>query len=231
MKKRNNTTNFLLLLSLLVAVLNESCDRPEPVPECCYDCSCNWPCDDNENFTYPYADTLYQSDSFKSYWYFPEGSWWVYKRMDTTADVYDTATIIERDGGIACNCKLLGDVCRERIWVEVQHSNNEISQSSKGHPFTIDSDLRINSCRASGHELFGWTYYFEKPIKEPDFKDTFNVEIGGYKHNRAVAFRFHFENDSSSFRYRRLFVKDVGLIYTFHNHHGSWELIDYHIKS
>ncbi|MCB0737250.1 MAG: hypothetical protein KDC92_07035, partial [Bacteroidetes bacterium] len=211
-----------------------SCDRPEPVPECCYDCSCNWPCGDNENFTYPYADTLYQSDSFKSYWYFPEGSWWVYKRMDTTADVYDTATIIVRSSGIACNCKLLGDVCRERIWVEVQHSNERIKNSSGNNVFTIDSDLRMNSCRAGGHGLFWSSYYIEIPHDDERFKDTQSVSLENFKFGKAVrvSYRLHNEgNPELNYGYKRIFVPGVGLVFTQHDHHGAWELIDYEINN
>ena len=38
-------------------------------------------------------DTLYANDTFLRYWYFPKGSWWVYKRMDTNANVYDTTSV------------------------------------------------------------------------------------------------------------------------------------------
>ncbi len=38
-------------------------------------------------------DTLYANDTFLRYWYFPKGSWWVYKRMDTNARVYDTVRV------------------------------------------------------------------------------------------------------------------------------------------
>jgi len=37
---------------------------------------------------------LYVSNELKSYYFFPKGSWWVYKRIDTTAEIYDTATVV-----------------------------------------------------------------------------------------------------------------------------------------
>lgn len=40
------------------------------------------------------TDTLYMSDELKSYFYFPKDSWWVYKRTDTNALIYDTARVV-----------------------------------------------------------------------------------------------------------------------------------------
>ncbi len=39
------------------------------------------------------TDTLYVDQELKSYYFFPQGSWWVYKRIDTNALIYDTAVV------------------------------------------------------------------------------------------------------------------------------------------
>lgn len=76
---KNYVKHLIPVLFLgLIVTYNQSC--------------CRGDCDDEPIDTVTY-DTLFQNDTFLSYWFFPEGSWWVYKRTDTNVVAYDTARV------------------------------------------------------------------------------------------------------------------------------------------
>ncbi|MCB0737195.1 MAG: hypothetical protein KDC92_06760 [Bacteroidetes bacterium] len=233
---------FVLALGLFSMVLYESCDRPEPVPECCYDCSCHYPCDNLEDFTYPYTDTLYLSDSFLSYWYFPVGSWWVYKRLDTAADVYDTARVVNQDRGIACNCKLLGNVCKERAMQEINHSYSFPEYNPKLKPGEVsshfDTNLEIDwvfvhGLRGGGGaphitlpltaaEELGYSIFYEKRDEFKTSRYTFKKPVIYHHQNPRVP-------ADPVIRKTNVLVKDVGWVYFYDRDLSKWELIDFKI--
>lgn len=75
-------SNYLLPLLFLAFLsnYNQSC--------------CRGDCDDEPIDTVKIIyDTLAQNDTFMQYWFFPVGSWWIYKRIDSNTNEYDTATV------------------------------------------------------------------------------------------------------------------------------------------
>ncbi|MBI1184419.1 hypothetical protein GC194_09115 [bacterium] len=241
---RSNCVRPIVLLSILFIALfsGSSCQRTPDVQECCYDCSCEeWPCPESNAFTYPYTDTLYQSDSFLRYWFFPIGSWWVYKRVDTTADVYDTAVVTRQDHGIACNCKILGDVCRERYWLEVMHSYNFLKFKGATNVVRIDTEFKTNWAFAhsgsllntSGAPLVTLPYTSAEEAGYPiwyEKKDVFKTSR--YIFQNPVTYNFQNPNIPADSTIRQTFVivQDIGLVYFYERGNSAWELINYHIN-
>ena len=68
-------------------------------------------------------DTLYANDTFLRYWCFPKGSWWVYKRMDTNAKVYDTVTILNQNHEMKYNPQY-ADYMIESYNLNLEHSSS-----------------------------------------------------------------------------------------------------------
>ncbi|MBI1184094.1 hypothetical protein GC194_07475 [bacterium] len=242
---RSNCVRQIVLLSILfIALLSgSSCQRTPDVPQCSYDCTCGSPCPESNAFTYPYTDTLYQSDSFLSYWFFPVGSWWVYKRVDTMADIFDTAVVVKQDRGIACDCQMLGDKCIERASLHINHSaifhHQNPGKNKAG--VDLDTDFGINWVFADGGtdllgtgggplitipftaaEDKGYSMYYEKKHLFRTSRYTFkNPVIYHYQNPRIPA--------DSTIRKTNVLVKDVGWVYFYHRNFSEWELVDYHI--
>ncbi|MBC7447952.1 MAG: hypothetical protein H7330_07815 [Hymenobacteraceae bacterium] len=94
MKKR-------LLFSLLGLLLTSGCKKDPP------------PC-----------ETIAEAPpAFLAYWYFPEGSWWVYQLQDSVPAVFDTVRVVHRWQGQVESEPGEGRLCRFGYTVRYEHSN------------------------------------------------------------------------------------------------------------
>ena len=142
MKNLRQFTLPLIFLGL-IAIYNQSC--------------CRGDCDDEPIDTNELAiDTVFNNDTFLSYWYFPEGSWWVYKRTDTTADIYDTATVTRTYRAFKPRSRAV-EKLYENLIMDISHSSKYVQrpiQSSTKH---------INSLSTNGVNVLamigGGTYF------------------------------------------------------------------------
>lgn len=185
--------------------------------------------------------TLYVNDTFKCYWYFPEGSWWVYKRMDTTAEVYDTAVVTLN------MCEMIFDRFQPYEWeycaVKIEHSyfhpktgdkSRKLSQLIDNTDGLID---RISS--SSNGNGFSYTYFFSWPIDSASITDksrggggvsllidTNDIYLPIGKIGNVVHIYMTYHDV--------WIAKDIGFIKYIHrkseNVSSTWELIDYHIN-
>ncbi|MBI1184093.1 hypothetical protein GC194_07470 [bacterium] len=240
---RSNCVRPIVLISILFIALfsGSSCQRTPDVPQCCYDCSCGSPCSESNAFTYPYTDTLYQSDSFLSYWFFPVGSWWVYKRVDTKAVIYDTARVTEQKRGIACDCQLLGDVCRERAWIVIEHTETPMQKPNEFKMgVTLDTDLRIDWVFAeSGTSVLGGVVHMTWPFVAAEESHIYTIKYEQtpvfsttkYTFFNPVTYFYQNPNIPADTMPSNIYklVKNIGLVYFYHQDYSEWELVDYHI--
>ncbi|MCB0738918.1 MAG: hypothetical protein KDC92_15525 [Bacteroidetes bacterium] len=227
---------IILLTSIVLFTALFSCDRPSTVPECCYDCSCGYPCQNTKDFIY-YTDTLFQNDTFKSYWYFPEGSWWIYKRVDTTADVYDTARVKRTFRKILCDCEFIGDECLEQLELEISHSSKELKRA--GGEFRISTDVYHNRCISSGNDLSAraGATHLQYPIKLGNYGnesvyvvDSVTYDFRYYNFKNYVVYDFVNLRLGSDLFNRQIRVRGVGTVYMYSRDYSEWELYKHHIN-
>jgi hypothetical protein len=181
-------------------------------------------------------DTLYANDTFLRYWYFPKGSWWVYERMDTNANVYDTVTILNQNREMKYNPRY-ADYMIESFNLNLRHSSAYFTKINKGRPLiqTIDNPaLNPNIINSIGHKsYFGYNSFFSWPID--------SILIGQKSLDRSMLIdknkirtpfgkignTIHLKFDNNNHIW---LSKNIGFIKYIHSDSSVWELVNYEIK-
>lgn len=186
------------------------------------------------------------SEELKSYYYFPEGSWWIYQRKDTNAIVYDTAIVVENQRELIFEPDIIPYEW-ELLRTNIDHSYFEafpIYDNLKTFRVLFEnaagSDDVLNSL-PFGEILGPYTFFFTVPIDSALISE--NSRNGGGSSilydTSDVTLKFgtvmnvaHIERKGSNFSDTILLAKDIGIIkfYSSENN-SSWELINYQINN
>jgi hypothetical protein len=185
--------------------------------------SCKKKCDSIDELPHEFLD----------YWYFNQGSWWVFQLKDST-NIYDTVTVskdelftngVNNDGGYLS--------CTEYITYFFRHSNPIFSNyiyvgyydqyysrvnGNRKNYYLDFSNLKTNSSvsflyydKDKGFTCDYGTCYDIQSVQTP--QDTFNETL-------------HYKlNDSTQF----YFAKNIGLVKRITIDKKTWELINYNV--
>ncbi len=211
----------LLLFTVLFLLLFTSCkkeERPKP------------------------TESYYMSAELKSYYFFPKGSWWVYKRTDTTATIYDTATVVNSVSEMIFD--ELAPFEWEHVAVNIEHTHYPSSPRSASPYLNIyirnDAGFTDRISMTSQGKLFSYLpYFFSVPIdslsmenkshvpNSPILLDTNDVVIN----NQTFKLVVHLKNGSTDFKYDIWIARNVGIVKYFNTGDSThWEVVDYHIN-
>ena len=189
----------------VILLMNSNCDK-EPI-------------NPNPGFT----DTLFQSQEFLDYWYFEEGSWWVYKRIDTVAEIYDTA-IVTRTWNQFIFSKYFQPYCIERYYMDVYHKSEYLKKT--GHKINYESNqqdiLSVNygGIYFGGRNFFWWPVKFDT-IGATAILDTNSINIISGAYDNIV----HIKSYGGYF----WVSKNFGLVKLDSYDGETWELVSHHL--
>jgi hypothetical protein len=208
-----------ILLSLLTVLLFTHCTPEEPPIE-------------------P-TDYLRVNDTLKSYYYFPVGSWWVYKMLDTNATIYDTAIVVRSISEVVTES--FSPEPWEHVAVNIEHTHypsrgnaaspylnvlidnysgrvDRISMTSQGDLFPSLSNFLstpLDSILMSEKSRGGGLTYLQ----------GVNISILGF--NEVL----HLKYGAPGFYDDLMIARNVGFIKYFNfEDKTSWELVNYEIK-
>ncbi|MBT4727910.1 MAG: hypothetical protein HN691_17540 [Bacteroidetes bacterium] len=185
--------------------MNTNCDK-EPI-------------NPNPGFT----DTLFQSQEFLDYWYFQEGSWWVYKRTDTIAEIYDTATVTENWKRFIFS-KYAMPYSIERYYMDVYHSSKYLAKDGQNINYESNQQGMLSVNYGGGYlgsrNFFWWPLEFTY-VGSTTMIDSIAINtISGTYYNIA-----HIR----SFKGYYWISKNFGLVKLNSYDGETWELISHHL--
>lgn len=190
----------------------------------------------------PPTDTIYVSNELKSYYFFPKGSWWVYKRIDTNAVVYDTAVVATVYNELEYSRFL--PYAWEAAAVGITHSYYKAPEGF------VEPKLSVGTGNLGGFVdrismssqglLFRSNYdFFSVPIDSISIAsksyptvysilvDTNAIIVNNIRYNDVVQLRYGIPE----YEDKIWLSKNVGLIKYFNvGDSTNWELINYEIK-
>jgi hypothetical protein len=189
----------------VILLMNSNCDK-EPI-------------NPNPGFT----DTLFQSHEFLDYWYFEEGSWWIYKRTDTVAEIYDTA-IVTRTWNQFIFSKYFQPYCIERYYMDVYHTSEYLAKDGQNINYESNQQgvLSVNygGGYLGGTNFFWWPLEF-KSVGYNTMIDTIAININPGTYSNVVHIR-------STGGYYWI-SKNFGLVKLNSYDGETWELISHHL--
>jgi|SRR5690554_138035 len=214
----------LLIYTLLSLLLYNSCKKEDPPKP---------------------TDSYYMSAELKSYYFFPKGSWWVYKRIDTTAEIYDTATVVRSESKMIFN--ELAPFEWEYVAINIEHTHYPSSPRSVSPYLNVfmrnESGFVDRISMTSQGELFSsHTCFFSVPIDSTSIFQK-SVECGGggtylldtnklLINNNQLNNCVHVMHKGSNWSNEIWITKYIGIIkYQNYQDNTEWELINYEIKN
>jgi|GEM_PF-5029259 len=200
-------------------------------------------CKEDDGEPEPISTQLVDSE-LKSYYYFPEGSWWIYQRVDTNVAIFDTAIVVENFRELRFN-PTRASFEWERLITNIEHSyyesapiygygqlrvqfynspysENVISSNSFGNIFgpynnflTVPIDSLTIAQNSSGYTRIS------------ELLDTTSLQLSFGKVANVVKLRIW----GGSIDDTLCLAKNIGIV-KFHEsvNNISWELIKYEIK-
>ena len=185
-------------------------------------------------------NTRYFEQEFLDYWYFPEGSWWVYKRIDTSAEVYDTAVVVKVYAPEIIEDKTFVDYCYEYLELSVTHSNKHflLDKDSDKAIVAFYTDYPVNTVNIYGMNtfFFGYDYVLYYPFSFYEIESewfefyedlTLITQFDTFYNTIKITDRY-MEKDTVT---NHVWIKkDVGFVKYHHFDDSVWELVDYEIK-
>jgi|SRR5690554_364865 len=183
---------------------------------------------------------LYVSNELKSYYFFPKGSWWIYQRIDTTAQIFDTATVVHSSNEMKFT-PYLYPYEYEDAMVRIKHTYYPSIGANHADPFlnvVISSVGHDRVTMTSSGKLFNMLPdFFTVPIdsfsmnqKSSGFTTLISfstIVIKGKQYNDVA----HFLHGYSDFKYEIWLAKNIGLVKYFNVEDSTyWELDNYEIK-
>lgn len=187
-------------------------------------------------------DTVYVSNELKSYYYFPIGSYWVYKRLDSIS-IYDTATVVRQSTQITFNKSYPS--AWELVSVNIEHTYYSSSQNSSSPYLNVlisNFNGLVDRISFSSQDLFqgSMNCVLSIPIDSLSIReksnacnsvsilvDTIPIQIDAGSFNNIL----HIEYGGSQITDEIWFAKNIGILKynSFLNNH-QWELISYHLN-
>ncbi|MEA3496382.1 MAG: hypothetical protein U9R42_10145 [Bacteroidota bacterium] len=179
-----------------------------------------------------YTDTLMHDQEFLDYWYFPEGSWWVYQRTDTNAIIFDTAVVTKEINKITC-LPHFSPYCIHDILLHISHSNIHFKTSSDDPKALLTAFYPPNelTCDGNGTLYFWYGNFFKTPFdlyyqgSVFEISDSLTITTPYGVLENVISIQIFIEVIENVWLKKRLgFVK-------FQHYDGSiWELVDYFIN-
>jgi hypothetical protein len=189
----------------------------------------------------PPTDTLFLNPNLKNYFFFGEGSWWVFKRLDTNAIVYDTATLVRKYHDY--NSIYSYPIAREIASVTFLHSYYKSLNSNSGYAQIQRSIQNENSegdnisMSSNGKLLPSLNRFLVYPFDSAymdtmSFQRTTLLDVSTYTFNNIVFdSTVHFYHGFTNYRHELWMSKDVGLTKYFNAEDSTtWEIVNYEIK-
>jgi len=171
-----------------------------------------------------FTDTLFQSQEFLDYWYFKEGSWWVYKRTDTTAEIYDTA-FVKKAWKEFIFSKYAMPYAIERYYMDVYHNAECFTKKGfYGCNINYESNQQGMLSVNYGGGYFGGRNFFWWPIEftyvgYTTMLDTSSITIISGTYHNCV----HIKDPDGFF----WISKNIGLIKLDSDDGKTWELLNF----
>lgn len=183
------------------------------------------------------TDYLRVNDTLKSYYYFPVGSWWVYKMLDTNATIYDTAIVVRSESEIITN-RLFSEPW-EQVFVNIEHTYYP-SRGNAASPYLNISMANWNgyvdriSMRSQGDLFPSLSNFLSTPLDSISISEKSNEittlisVVDTFPSYEKV---LHLNYGGPGYLYELILAKNVGFIKYFNaEDNTSWELVDYEIK-
>ncbi len=173
-------------------------------------------------------DTIYCNKEFLPYWYFNKGCIWIYKRTDTTATIYDTATIVSAKTDIQFLTSFNSINALEGRFISILHSDsnfwdrtNKVMSINCNYLFNDQTLFNLNSKKSN--LLISYNSFYNK-ILDLNYIITLNKTITtpNYTLNNTIEFL------SSQYGIALYLSKEVGISKIIFNNQ-TWELVNYNI--
>lgn len=224
----------ILLSSVLVLLCFFSCGPKQPeIPPC--------------------KEFAEAPQEFLDYWFFPKGSFWVYK-LDSSADIYDTVVVDISNAGRGVTDPEAGiyEGCGMVYWTSLTHSDTIFhTPPKKDIAFRSKSNFRTYYGKTTG----SWSLYdeggdgkylmagdlFWYPFKDGEIAEGNSTDI---KFNGLITFESSKFGvlDSTIFlsttikfynsrHFKEMYIaKNIGIVKIKYNSGEVWELVGYKIK-
>lgn len=168
-------------------------------------------------------------EDFLNYWFFPNNSWWVYQRMDTTAVIYDTAFATKYEERLVGDTKCMWHYRIQRYHTYADEFDQWISDGTYGSKRFLKIVLTKNATTFN----FDIIYPFElgdDPIGIIDYTiseiSILNTPAGNFE----SILHLDINIDRKSIKTDLFLAPEVGVIKTIEPDSSVWELVDYHIE-
>jgi hypothetical protein len=197
-------------------------------------CNPNNGCEDCPNPNIQPKDTIRFSQEFLDYTFFKEGSWWIYQRTDTTAQLFDTVTVARATNKVFFTPEISAFHALEQIDAQYMHSYNGFFQpnvAKKDH-WQIFSctvkDTNLFAAHCTSYSLLAWGYYYTWPHKMGDngnwkLIDTIPIDV---MNKKLPVLHIGLSNSSSLLW---LSIR-LGIVKFKTYTNQVWELKEYYIK-
>jgi hypothetical protein len=206
-------------------------------------------CKDDPEDSRPKCQTVtHAPQEFLDYWFFPRGSWWVYKLKGSSPAVFDTVTNTGRleafyaepdeDSGLAAPCEMfyVNDLLHSnRTYFAGPSPDQKGAEAITGYRFG-NKWIISQSWIALGHGSEGYVFFYPFSIgeelgpSENRVVDTNAVVTPTYTFHNSVGMYGGNPDTSASPRRKVYFTKGVGITYRRYFNGEVWELINYHIN-
>jgi hypothetical protein len=188
------------------------------------------------------TDTFYVDQELKSYYFFPQGSWWVYQMLDTNVIIYDTALVTA--GGSRLMYSGVLPFAWESVGLVIEHSHYP------SPPGFVSPHLSISIGNSGGNldrismssqgKLFNYLpSFFSVPIDstsmaekssgtiKTELLDTNSIQIANQVLNNVI----HIKHGVINYEYEIWIAKNIGLLKYYNSDDNThWELINYQIN-
>ena len=190
----------------------------------------------------PPTDTIFLNQNLKNFYFFGEGSWWVYKRTDTNAVVYDTSRLVRSVQQFQYS-RLTAPFAVENSEVGIEHNYYKPTSSIAASPF-LTRGVRPSSFDGNAIDMGSngkllpslrnfLAYPFDSTIfQSKGFGKSILLDIKTYNFNN-IQFdsTVHLFYGKPEYRSEIWISKDVGLTKYFNVEDSTaWEIVNYEIK-
>lgn len=186
--------------------------------------------------------------TFLDYWFFPQGSWWVYKLKNSSPAIYDTITVSNSQSEYFEPGEPTGGLrtCLMFYQTTLQHSNTSYFLGDGKAGFEVQLSQEENSkwyvqqsSNISSH--YSPEYIFFSPFNINEsipsgaiVVDTNSVVTPMQTFNQSVHLIYEFGSADSmviNFVKHIYITRKVGLSKIVYTHDKTWELVNYYINN
>ena len=190
----------------------------------------------------PPTDTIFLNQNLKNFYFFGEGSWWVYKRTDTNAVVYDTSRLVRSVQQFQYS-RLTAPFAVESAAIAIEHSkykpyvvdflNPNLTRTIQNAGLEGDNLNMVSNGKLLPSLRNFLAYPFDSTIfQSKGFGKSILLDIKTYNFNN-IQFdsTIHLFYGKPEYRSEIWISKDVGLTKYFNVEDSTaWEIVNYEIK-